>query len=54
MINFNFIFVENPNNKMFVNHKIQNIIKTPTKLRYYQELHPYEHCACEKTKNFKY
>ena len=25
--------------------------KTPTKLRYYQELHPYEQCAREK-KNF--
>ena len=34
---------------MFVNYKIQNIIKTPTKLRYYQELHPYEQCAHEKT-----
>ena len=49
MINFNFIFVENPNNKMFENHKILNISKTPTKLRYYKELHLYEQCAYEKT-----
>ena len=48
MININFISVENPNNKMFVNRKIQNMSKTPTKLRYYQELHPYEQCAREK------
>lgn len=51
IINFNFIFAENPNNKMFANRKIYNISKTPTKLRYYQELHPHERCAREK-KNF--
>jgi len=50
MISFNFISAENPNNKIFVNHKIYNISKTPTQLRYYQELHPYEHCAHEKLK----
>ena len=49
MINFNFISAENPNNKIFINHKIYSISKTPTKLRYYQELHPYEQCAHEKT-----
>ena len=53
MINFNFIFAENPNNNMFVNHKIQNIRKTPTKLRYYQELHLYEQYAHEKTLSVK-
>ena len=47
MINFNFISAENPN-KIFVNHKIQNISKTLTKLRYYQKLHPYEQCTHEK------
>ena len=51
MINFNFISAENPNKKMFANHKIQNMKKTPTELRYYQELHPYEKCA-HKKKNF--
>ena len=53
MINFNFIFAENTNNKMFVNYKIQNISKTPTKLSYYQELLSYEQCAHEKTVSVK-
>ena len=48
MINFNFITAKNPKNKMFVNRKLQNIGKTLTKLRYYQELHSYEQCTHEK------